>query len=238
MNILEVENLGKKFVLHLRGGWHLPVLQGVTFTVAAGECVAITGASGSGKSSLLRTLYGNYRSDSGTARLRTGQGMVDILQSSPQQILALRRHVMAYASQFLRVIPRVSTLEIVAQPLMEQGLDQQMAGERAAAMLSALNLPRHLHSLPPATFSGGEQQRVNLARAFVGQHPLVMLDEPTASLDGDNAAVVQKLIMEAKHSGRAVLGVFHDPAMVRQVADRQYFIPSLSEHSHENIGLQ
>ncbi len=229
MNILEVDNLGKKFVLHLRDGLSLPILRHVQFSVAAGECVALVGASGSGKSSLLRTIYGNYRAESGSARLRTDQGIVDILQSSPREIIALRRHVMAYASQFLRVIPRVSSLQIVAQTLHDQGVDMQIALDRAALILLELNVPKHLHALPPATFSGGEQQRVNLARAFVGQHPLILLDEPTASLDGHNAAAVKKQILHAKNSGRAVLAVFHDPDFVAQVADRQYVIPSLSE---------
>ncbi len=231
MNILEVKQLSKKFVLHLRGGLNLPILRHIELRVAAGECVALVGASGSGKSSLLRTIYGNYQAESGSIRLRNGQDMVDILQSSPREIITLRRHVMAYASQFLRVIPRVSTLELVAQPLTDQGIETQTAMKRATEILLELNLPKHLHALPPATFSGGEQQRVNLARTFVGQHPLILLDEPTASLDGHNATAVKNRILHAKKTGRAVLAVFHDPDLVAQVADRQYSIPSLSEHA-------
>jgi alpha-D-ribose 1-methylphosphonate 5-triphosphate synthase subunit PhnL len=229
MNILEIEKLSKKFVLHLRGGLNLPILRHIQLSVAAGECVALVGASGSGKSSLLRTIYGNYRAESGAIRLRNGLSMVDILQSSPREIIALRRQVMAYASQFLRVIPRVSTLELVAQPLTDQGIDTQTAMKRATEILLELNLPQHLHALPPATFSGGEQQRVNLARAFVGQHPKILLDEPTASLDGRNATAVKNKILQAKKTGRAVLAAFHDPDFIAQVADRQYSIPSFSE---------
>ncbi|MFA7494714.1 MAG: phosphonate C-P lyase system protein PhnL [Acidithiobacillus sp.] len=229
MNLLEIEALHKTFILHLRGGLRLHALRNVHLTLEEGECVVITGASGAGKSTLLRTIYGNYRGDGGAVRVRAGSEMVDMLNSTPRRITALRRDHMAYASQFLRVIPRVPTLDLVAQVLLDQGIDPSEAEDRARSLLWQLNLPASLHALPPATFSGGERQRVNIARAFVGNHPLILLDEPTASLDLENTMVVRELILSAKAAGRGILAIFHDPDFVAQVADRTYSISFQAE---------
>jgi alpha-D-ribose 1-methylphosphonate 5-triphosphate synthase subunit PhnL len=220
--ILDVRHLSKTFTLHQQGGLQLPVLQDVSFTLHAGACLVLDGPSGAGKSSLLRCLYGNYLASSGEILLRErGGAALDLCRISPQRLVALRRDTMAYVSQFLRVIPRVSSLEIVAGPLQALGSSQAEAKQRAAELLARLNLPERLWALPPATFSGGEQQRVNIARGFIAPKPLLLLDEPTASLDAANRAVVIALIREACTAGQAVVGIFHDAEVREAVATQR-----------------
>ncbi|MEW6254482.1 MAG: phosphonate C-P lyase system protein PhnL [Pseudomonadota bacterium] len=218
--VLRVAGVAKTFTLHLRDGLQLPVVADADLWVAAGECVALGGPSGAGKSSLLKMVYGNYRVDRGQILLQAGAQVVDIARATPRQILALRRARIGYVSQFLRVIPRISALDVVAEPLRDEGVPAEAASQRARALLARLNLPERLWSLPPATFSGGEQQRVNIARGFIASRDLLLLDEPTASLDASNAAAVIDLIRAKKAEGTAVLGIFHDAAVRDQVADR------------------
>ncbi|MBO4123246.1 phosphonate C-P lyase system protein PhnL [Cupriavidus gilardii] len=222
--LIEVRGLGKMFTLHNQGGIRLPVLQAVDFDAARGECLVLSGRSGTGKSTLLRCLYGNYLATEGSIRLRDtsaeGAPWVELTGAPEQRVLKLRRDVIGYVSQFLRAIPRVGALDVVADPLQQRGVDRQVARERAAALLERLNLPRRLWDLPPATFSGGEQQRVNIARGLVGGHSILLLDEPTASLDADNRAVVIALIREALAEGRCLIGIFHDEAVRDAVATR------------------
>ena len=218
--MIEVRGLRKLFTLHNQGGIRLPVLEAVNFDANAGDCLVLAGPSGSGKSTLLRCLYGNYLSTEGSIKVRSGAQWTDIAQACEQQILALRRDTVAYVSQFLRVIPRVSTLDVVAEPLRQRGADAESARARAAELLARLNVPGRLWNLAPATFSGGEQQRVNIARGLIGGHPILLLDEPTASLDADNRAVVIDLIHEAKADGRCLIGIFHDEAARDEVATR------------------
>ena len=220
MNRLEIESLDKSYTLHLRGGQRLPVLHEMSLQVAEGECVALTGASGSGKSTLLRLIYGNCRAQTGIIRLRHAGQWVDIARADARQLLRIRQETLGYASQFLRVIPRISARNVVAEAMLRRGIGREEAGQRAGELLEAFNLPCHLHALPPATFSGGEQQRVNLARAFAGDYPLLLLDEPTASLDAVNAQVVCDFIAQARQAGRSLLCVFHDSVMTHRVADR------------------
>ncbi|OZI48269.1 phosphonate C-P lyase system protein PhnL [Bordetella genomosp. 4] len=218
--LVQVRGLGKMFTLHNQGGVRLPVLQNVDFDAGPGDCLVLSGPSGTGKSTLLRCLYGNYLATEGSIRMRDGERWVELTRAPEQQILRLRRDVIGYVSQFLRVIPRVSTLDVVAEPLRERGQDAEAAREQAAALLHRLNVPQRLWGLPPATFSGGEQQRVNIARGFIGGHPVLLLDEPTASLDADNRAVVVALIREAVAAGRCLIGIFHDEAVRDEVATR------------------
>lgn len=220
MPVLEVEGLSKSFTLHLQGARRLAVLDRVDFSVWPGECLALVGPSGAGKSTLMRALYGNYRAGSGRILLRGAAAEIDIAAASPQEIIAARRRMIGYVSQFLRVIPRVPALTLVAEPARRAGLPEQEAFARARALLARLNLPERLWDLPPATFSGGEQQRVNLARGFAVDYPLLLLDEPTASLDPVNRAVVVGLIEEAKARGAAVVGIFHDAEVREAVATR------------------
>jgi alpha-D-ribose 1-methylphosphonate 5-triphosphate synthase subunit PhnL len=217
--MLRAEAVGKTFVLHLQGGVALPVLDGVALEVGAGQCVALAGPSGAGKSTLMRALHGNYRIDRGRILVRHMGDLIDLAAADPRTVLDIRRETLGYVSQFLRVVPRVSALNVVTEAAMLAGATAPAAREAATRLLLRLNIPARLHGLPPATFSGGEQQRVNLARGFVARRPVLLLDEPTASLDPANAAIVVDLIREAKAQGAAIVGIFHDAAVREAVAD-------------------
>ena len=231
---LAVRGLAKHFTLHLRGGARLQVLDDTSLDVHAGECIALVGPSGRGKSTLMKCLFGSYGADAGALHFDSSDGPVDIAAASPQRMLALRRRDIAYVSQFLRAVPRVPALDVVAQRLVDAepapasddlddaGHEARMNAARdvARALLGRLNLPPALWDLPPATFSGGEQQRVNIARGFVQPARLLLLDEPTASLDAGNRRVVVQLIAEAKARGAAVVGIFHDEEVRDAVATR------------------
>ncbi len=220
--LLRTKGLGKAFTLHLQGGTHIPVLGDVDLAVHPGECVALWGPSGAGKSTLMRCLYGNYGAGSGRIMLRHRGADIDLAAAAPRTVIEVRRETLGYVSQFLRVIPRVATRDIVAEPLIARGMNRGEALARATTLLHRLNLPERLHGLPPSTFSGGEQQRVNLARGFAPFYPVLLLDEPTASLDAANRAVVLSLINEAKATGAAIIGIFHDTEVREAVADRLY----------------
>lgn len=211
------ENVAKEFTLHNQGGTVLRVMEGASLRVAPGECVALTGASGAGKSTLMRMIWGNYRTDAG--RIRVGD--LDLSAAAPREVIALRRSVLGYVSQFLRVLPRVPTLRVVAEPLLALGVPAPKAEARAAELLDRLRIGERLWRLSPTTFSGGEQQRVNIARGFVHPYPALLLDEPTASLDAANRETVLSLIEEAKARGTAILGIFHDEAARQRLCDRQ-----------------
>jgi alpha-D-ribose 1-methylphosphonate 5-triphosphate synthase subunit PhnL len=227
--MISVRSLDKTFTLHTQGGTVIPVFSGLDLDVGAGECVALAGPSGAGKSSLICSLYGNYRPQRGSVAIRHEGGMTDIVTATPRQVLDIRRTTMGYVSQFLRVVPRVSALDVVAEPLVALTGDAETARDRAAFLLKRLNIPSALWSLPPATFSGGEQQRVNIARGFSLEYPILLLDEPTASLDAENRRVVVGLINEAKARGTAVVGIFHDEEVRDLVADRLFEMRSFKE---------
>ncbi len=227
--MLRAEAVGKTFVLHLQGGIVLPVLDGVALEVGAGQCLALSGPSGAGKSTLMRALHGNYRIDRGRILVNHGGTLVDIAASDPRTVLAVRRDTLGYVSQFLRTMPRVPALAVVAEAAMLRGAGPDTARADAERLLLRLNIPARLHGLPPATFSGGEQQRVNLARGFVAGHPVLLLDEPTASLDPANVAVVVAMILEAKARGAAIVGIFHDREVRDAVADSTLTILPLQD---------
>jgi alpha-D-ribose 1-methylphosphonate 5-triphosphate synthase subunit PhnL len=218
MYALDLVNVKKSFTLHLQGGLHLPVVAAVNFAVEPGKCVALAGPSGCGKSSILKMIFGGYRCDGGRILIRDGEDVVDIATASPRTILAMRQRAMSYVSQFLRAVPRVATIDVVAQALDHAALDRARAS--AAVLLRRLNIPERLMAVPPATFSGGEQQRVNIARGFLPDRPVLLLDEPTASLDSENRAVVTDLIAEKKRRGVAVVAIIHDKNVCDAVADQ------------------
>ena len=227
--MLQTIGLAKSFTLHLRGGRRMPVLSGVDLTVHAGECVVLSGPSGAGKSTLLRSLYGNYRAEGGSILVRHHGEMVDIASASPRTILAVRHDTLGYVSQFLRVVPRVAAVDIVAEELVTRAIEPGEATSRAHDLLMRLNIPARLHGIPPATFSGGEQQRVNLARGFIAAHPVLLLDEPTASLDAENRAVVVSMVREAKAQGTAIVAICHDADVRDAIADRLFMMSPYQE---------
>jgi alpha-D-ribose 1-methylphosphonate 5-triphosphate synthase subunit PhnL len=218
--VLEARGLAKTFTMHQRDGLLLHVFAQLDLAVAPGECVALTGHSGSGKSTLLRLLYANYQATAGDVRVLHGPDWVELSRASPRTLLEVRRRTLGYVSQFLRVIPRVPALELVAEPLRRLGVAAEAARASAAEWLARLNLAPRLWRLPPATFSGGEQQRVNIARGLIAPRPILLLDEPTASLDADNRRVVVGLIRAACERGAAVVGIFHDDEVRAAVASR------------------
>lgn len=222
--MLVARGITKSFTLHTQGGLQIPALHGVNLTVSRGECVVLVGPSGAGKSTLLRCLYGNYLASTGSIMLRDdsrANAYLQIAGAAAHEIMRVRRDVVGYVSQFLRVIPRVSTLNLVAEPLIARGVETGEAHRRAGELLTRLRIPSRLWTLAPATFSGGEQQRVNIARGLIADHPVLLLDEPTASLDADNRDSVAELIVEARERGAAIVGIFHDIATRAKVATRQ-----------------
>jgi alpha-D-ribose 1-methylphosphonate 5-triphosphate synthase subunit PhnL len=220
--LIVVEDLAKTFVLHNADHAVIPVFERLRIEVMPGECLVLAGASGVGKSSLMRSIYGNYLPTAGQVRVLHDGDYVDITTASPNQVLEVRRRTLGYVSQFLRVIPRIPTLQLVMEPLLENGVARDEARGRAEVLLTKLRLPPRHWELAPSTFSGGEQQRVNIARSFIRDYPVMLLDEPTASLDGDNRAVVVELIQEALARGAAMIGIFHDADVRDAVATRLF----------------
>lgn len=222
--LIVVDDLAKTFVLHNAEAAAIPVFSGLRLEVRPGECVVLAGESGVGKSTLMRAIYGNYLPSAGGVRVLHDGEYVDITRAAPHQVIDVRRRTLGYVSQFLRVIPRISTLQLVTEPLLENGVDPAEAQERAERLLTSLRLPRAHWDLPPATFSGGEQQRVNIARSFIRNYPVLLLDEPTASLDAENRAIVVSLIREALAGGAAMIGIFHDHDVRDAVATRLFSV--------------
>jgi alpha-D-ribose 1-methylphosphonate 5-triphosphate synthase subunit PhnL len=214
--------------MHLQGGVKLPVVCGVSFHVNAGECVVLAGPSGAGKSSILKMMFGNYRCDGGQIGIRHGGNVIDLAKAEPREILSVRRDTIGYVSQFLRAVPRVPTLDVVAEPLVVTGTPRAEAREEAGKLLRCLNIPERLWMLPPSTFSGGEQQRVNIARGFICELPILLLDEPTASLDAANRDVVVHLIDENKRAGVALVAIVHDDEIRHLIADRVIDVTSFA----------
>jgi alpha-D-ribose 1-methylphosphonate 5-triphosphate synthase subunit PhnL len=218
--MIDISNAEKTFTMHLQGGIELPIVSGVTFGVEPGECVVLAGPSGAGKSSILKMIFGNYRCDGGRIGIRHQGALVDLAGAEPRQILEVRRATIGYVSQFLRAVPRVATVDVVAEPLIVTGTARAEARELAGQLLRRLNIPERLWALPPSTFSGGEQQRVNIARGFISDLPILLLDEPTASLDAANRAVVVDLIDRKKRAGVAMVAIVHDDEIRHLIADR------------------
>ena len=221
-DMLRIDNLAKTFLLHNQGAKKLPVFQNISFQVKAGECLVLTGASGTGKSTLLRAIYANYLVQSGTINIRHENKWVDLASASPHEVLEIRKKTLGYVSQFLRVIPRISAIDLVCEPLLVQGKLIKPAKAQAKKLLNKLSIPESLWDLPPATFSGGEQQRVNIARTLIQDYPILLLDEPTASLDEKNRDAVIELINEARNQGTAVVGIFHDKYVRESVGTKMF----------------
>jgi alpha-D-ribose 1-methylphosphonate 5-triphosphate synthase subunit PhnL len=226
--MIEITDAEKTFTMHLQGGIKLPVVRGVSFEVHAGECVVLSGPSGAGKSSILKMIFGNYRCDGGRIGIRHDGAVIDLAKAEPRDVLSVRRATIGYVSQFLRAVPRVATVDVVAEPSIATGTSREEARARAGQLLRRLNIPERLWTLPPSTFSGGEQQRVNIARGFISDHPILLLDEPTASLDAVNREVVVGLVAEKKGAGVAMVAIVHDDEVRRLIADRVVDVTSFA----------
>jgi alpha-D-ribose 1-methylphosphonate 5-triphosphate synthase subunit PhnL len=218
--MIDIRNAEKTFVMHLQEGIRLPVVRGVSFQVMPGECVVLSGPSGAGKSSILKMIFGNYRCDGGMIGVQHQGAQVDIATAEPRQILRVRNETIGYVSQFLRAVPRVAAIDVVAEPLLANGMARPEARARAGDLLRRLNIGERLWTLPPSTFSGGEQQRVNIARGFISNLPILLLDEPTASLDAANREVVVELVAQKKRDGVAMVAIVHDDDIRGRIADR------------------
>jgi alpha-D-ribose 1-methylphosphonate 5-triphosphate synthase subunit PhnL len=227
--IIKISLLSKTFRLYTQGDVCIPVLDSFSMTVMPSDGVALKGVSGAGKSTVLRLLTGNYRACSGEILVRHAGRVIDMAACSPHEIIDVRKWTIGYVSQFLRVIPRIPAIEVVAEPLVQRGVPENEALEKASLLLKRLNIPERLWSLSPVTFSGGQQQRVNLARAFIAEWPVMVLDEPTASLDAENRAVVLEMIREKRDSGSSFIGIFHDHFDRKSVADREIELLSPGE---------
>lgn len=228
IQMIDIYNAEKTFVMHLQDGIRLPVVRRVSFHVSPGECVVLSGPSGAGKSSILKMIFGNYRCDGGVIRIKHQGVPIDIAKAEPRQILGVRRHTIGYVSQFLRAVPRVAAIDVVAEPLLANGVARPEAQEKAGTLLRKLNIPERLWKLPPSTFSGGEQQRINIARGFISDLPILLLDEPTASLDAANRAVVVELVAQKKRDGVAMVAIVHDDDVRELIADRLVDVTSFA----------
>ena len=221
--MIQIKNLNKSFQLYNQNDTNINVFKNINFRVNKGEVVALTGNSGTGKSTLLKLIYGSYVISKGDVLISD----INIKKASPRDILKLRKNKLGYVSQFLRVVPRVPTIDVVIEPLLEIGCEKKIALKKAQEILERLNIPKNLWNLSPLTFSGGEQQRVNIARGFIHNYPYLLLDEPTASLDQNNKNVVLDLIEKAKLNGSAIIGIFHDETARNKVATREVNLENL-----------
>jgi alpha-D-ribose 1-methylphosphonate 5-triphosphate synthase subunit PhnL len=222
--MIELNKITKKFTLHNQGKTNILVFNNLNLKINPGEIVALTGPSGVGKSSILKMIYGNYVFQSGEIKINNYK----IDHKYPRNIIELRKNTIGYVSQFLRVIPRVPTIEIVMEPLLEINFDQEEVRERAEKILLDLNIDKNLWNLSPLTFSGGEQQRVNVARGLIRNYPCLLLDEPTASLDNVNKDIVLNLINEKKDKGSSIIGIFHDESSRKYLNAREIDITKIS----------
>ena len=221
--MIQIKNLNKSFELYNQNNTNINVFKNINFKVNRGEVVALTGNSGTGKSTLLKLIYGSYVISKGDVLIAD----VNVRKSSPRDILKLRKNKLGYVSQFLRVVPRVPTIEVVIEPLLDIGCEKKIALKKGQEILEILKIPKNLWNLSPLTFSGGEQQRVNIARGFIHNYPYLLLDEPTASLDQNNKNIVLHLIEKAKLNGSAIIGIFHDEIARNKVATREVNLENL-----------
>ncbi|NBD23667.1 phosphonate C-P lyase system protein PhnL [Paenibacillus glycinis] len=218
--MLEVVNLTKSFELHVSQVGKVYPIQGLSFHIRQGRFLGIAGPSGIGKSTILKCIFRTYMPSSGEVWYDSlHEGRVDLAQADDRQMIRLRERELGYVSQFLKVIPRVPAVDIVAERLLPLGWSQDDARREAERMLERLRIPRKLWQAFPATFSGGEQQRVNLARAFIVRPRLMILDEPTASLDRETTSAVIEMLQAMKREGTTMVGIFHDWDVMEQVAD-------------------
>lgn len=221
MNILEVNDLSKIFNLYILNNKRIEALKQINFTMKEGEIIGLTGKSGSGKSSLMKCIYRTYLATSGEIIYASRVGNIDMVEADDHQIIDLRKTEITYCSQFLSVIPRVSAVDVVCENLFRIEKNKQQARNKSKQMLEALGLPVELWDAFPVTFSGGEQQRINVARAIIAEPRFLLIDEPTASLDIKTKDVVIDLILNLKNNGTSVLCISHDEYTLERLVDRR-----------------
>src|ERR1700761_7972110 len=221
MNILEVNDLSKIFDLYILNNKRIEALKQINFTMKEGEIIGLTGKSGSGKSSLMKCIYRTYLASSGEIIYSSANGNIDLVKAGDHQVIELRKNEINYCSQFLSVIPRVTAVDVVCENLFRQQKDKEAARSKAMEMLEELGLPSELWDAFPVTFSGGEQQRINVARAIIAEPRLLLIDEPTASLDIRTKDVVIDLILSLKKNGTSVLCISHDEYTLERLVDRR-----------------
>jgi alpha-D-ribose 1-methylphosphonate 5-triphosphate synthase subunit PhnL len=225
--MLTVDNLEKRFVSHFLNGKEIVGFPSVSFRVECGRALGLSGPSGTGKSSVLKCIYRTYLASSGTIIYdSTARGRVELTRLPENEILNLRRNEMGYVTQFLSVLPRVPALDVVAEPLVIAGIPRPDARENARRLLQRLRIDSRLHDAFPCTFSGGEKQRLNLARAVIRPSRLLLLDEPTASLDPEAMQIVLDLLSEMKSRGTTLIAVFHDRSIMDRLMDDIYTMPA------------
>ena len=223
--VLEVQGLQKTFELHIRGGKRVHALAGIDFAIREGEVLGLAGKSGSGKSTVMKCVYRTYLSSSGHMLFHSANGeRLDLAAASEHEVLAIRRREMTYCSQFLQVIPRVPALDIVMEPMLRRGVDRLDAARQVRHICERLSLPQELWDAFPASFSGGDEQRVNIARAIVTNPRLLLLDEPTASLDVESKQAVIEMINELRAQGTSMLVITHDEYTMRKLAERRLLL--------------
>ena len=220
--LLRVEALSKSFTIHQHDK-QIVGCRDISFSVEPGQFIGITGRSGSGKSTILKLIYRTYRAQEGRIHYDSSLlGPVDMTTLEERSVIALRRREIGYVSQFLHVIPRTTAREIVEQAVLETGADGDYAAEQAERILAHFELERSLWDSYPNTFSGGEKLRLNIAHAMVKHPRLLLLDEPTASLDLHSKGRVRELIEGLKHDGTTMVGIFHDIEFMQGLCDREY----------------
>ena len=217
--VLSVQGLSKTFTLHILGGKRVDAIKEVSFDLASGQCIAVVGSSGAGKSTLLKCIYRTCVPTSGAIFYRDSKGALeDLVAANEHRMLQLRQEDIRYVTQFLKAQPRLPAVDVVASAHAVNG-DLEEVRADARAMLDYLGIRPELQSSYPTVFSGGEQQRVNVARALLRPRRLLLLDEPTSALDAENRERVLELLLASKHNGTAMVAIMHDLCSLERLAD-------------------
>ncbi|MGE7182465.1 phosphonate C-P lyase system protein PhnL [Peribacillus sp. NPDC006672] len=221
-NILEINDLSKSFILHNQRKY-IHAVSNITITVKKGEFIGITGKSGSGKSTILKSIYGTYRVQEGDIWYDSSRfGAINLAKATEREMIYLRKHEIGYVSQFLNVMPRTTARQLVTGAILEMGQTREMANIETEKILGHFEIGKELWDSYPATFSGGEKLRLNIARAMVKRPRLLLLDEPTASLDHDSKVKVKTLLEQLMNEGTTMLGIFHDLEFMNRLVTREY----------------
>lgn len=221
-DLLVIEDLEKSFTMHVSKR-EIHACKGISLKLAKGEFIGITGKSGSGKSTILKGIYRTNLPQKGRIFYDSEKfGLIDLCQASERQMIYLRKQEIGYVSQFLRIMPRTTARQIIEHAVLEMGADEETARHRAKDMLEHFELEPALWDMYPNTFSGGEKLRLNIAAAMVKKPRLLLLDEPTASLDNSSKQKVRDLIEQLKLEGTTMLGIFHDLEFMEGLCDREY----------------